>query len=586
MAYRFVGLGFLIAVAFVTLGEAQRKPAPSSPGPRVVPNPYYRPVPIPVNPRVRHASDEQAVEFRSQTVLIQIPTVITDKSGNHVTSLGRSDFRVFEDGREQKIASFEEIHASGAALTAPVPHDGEFSNLGGGEAPRSIAVIVLDAINTPFLDQTYGRKQLIKYLAEQVQPGQVFAVVSIGSRGAKVIHGLTSDPAELVQALNKVKGELPALQGVDTDTQASAGLPQLSSERTNFLLNTDNTQQALQDFLIDSDAGIASMQRDRAIEVTMRSFLNISWLLSGIPGRKSLIWATGGFPFIMDSPGAIPGGYLSGLYERTMEALNDAQISVYPVDVRGLSNYSPASDASQTYRSPQALERATFNRSWLQSSSLDSLRDFAEMTGGRAFYNTNDLATSFRRAAEDSASYYLVGYYLDTKNTKPGWRPLKITVSKPGLEVRARKGFLVTNATMNPELSQQTDMVLAFSSPFDATGIPMSVRWKGSSPAGEKRNVQFGLHLSRDGITLAGDSRLDIEVGALAMGNKTGVAADQFSQTLQSTPKPEVLAQIKADGLTYNNNLQLPPGQYVVRFVVRDNFSGKVGSVSAPLTVN
>ena len=83
-----------------------------------------------------------------------------------------------------------------------------------------------------------------------------------------------------------------------------------------------------------------SSVQENAIETTMNAFLGIAWSLSGVPGRKSLIWATGGFPFSMDSPSSVPGGYLSLLYERTMLALNEAQISVYPVDIRGLMNNS------------------------------------------------------------------------------------------------------------------------------------------------------------------------------------------------------------------------------------------------------
>jgi len=541
---------------------------------------------------IAHASDENPVEFQSETILVQVPVVVTDKSGTHVSGLNRTDFKVYENGSEKSIASFEEIEASHAALAAPPPRSGEFSNLSAnGSAAHSITVIALDTINTPFLDQTYGRKQLVKYLAENVNSGQVFAVVAIGGRGTRIIHNLTTDPAELVKALNKLNGELPALQGVDIDVQAaaSAGTDAAAGDLTAMASpEMVNTEDALQSFLVNGEAPIARLQQDRAVEITMRSFLDVAWLLSGIPGRKSLIWATAGFPFILDSPSAVPGGRLSALYERTMQALNDSQISVYPVDVRGLVNFSPISDASaHGPRGSAAMASSLAARSWLHTSTLDTLKDFADMTGGRAFYNTNDLAGSFRRAAEDSSSYYLLSYYLDTKNSKPGWRQLKVKVDKSKVEVRSRNGFLVTNATMNPELSKQSDMNSAFSSPFDSTGVPLTVQWKNMATDGEKKKVQFGLHVLPEGISTEGPAnRIELEVGFVALPAKGGSPADQFDQTIQSTPKPETLAQIRGEGLTYNNNLELAAGQYVVRFVVRDNFSGKVGSVSAPLTVN
>lgn len=522
---------------------------------------------------------------------MQVPVVVTDKAGNHVAGLSRTDFEVLENGKTQKIASFEAIEASHAPLASvSVPGKGEFSNLGGNaEAPRTVTIIALDTINTPFLDQAYGRKQLVKFLAETVDSGQILSLVSIGSRGTKVIHGLTSDPAELIQALKKVNGELPGLQGVDIDTQAAAALGTDLPGTANSGFSPGSTEVNLEDFVINGDATIARMQQDRAIEATMRAFLDIAWSVSGIPGKKAVLWATAGFPFFLDGPAAVPGGYLSVLYERTMQALNDAEISVYPVDVRGLVNFSPSADASRSggAKGGSAFAQSLAARSWLQTSTLDALKDFAAMTGGRAFYNTNDLAASFRRAAEDSSSYYLLGYYLDTKNTKPGWRQLKVKVHQPGTEVRARSGFLVTNATVNPELSLKTDIGFALTSPFDSTGIPLTVRWRGMTSDGGKKKVQFGLHVAPEGVTLEGTrNQLNMEIAVVAVTQKSGAQADSFGQTIKAEPSQETVAKLKAEGLAYNNNLELPPGQYTVRFVVRDNLTGKLGSVSAPLTVD
>lgn len=548
----------------------------------------YR-APFSRTPTAHHADEEGQVEFRSETVLVQVPVVVSDRSGNHVRGLSRTDFEVMESGKEQKISSFEEIETGHAPLTAPSARVGAFSNLASSQdAPRSIMVIALDTINTPFLDQAYGRKQLIRYLAENVQPGQILGLISVSSRGTKIIHGLTADPTELVQALKKVNGDLPDLQGVDIDVQAAAASgADLSYSSAEFLTNM-STEQGLNDFLVNGDATIARMQQDRAIESTMRAFLDIAWSLSGIPGKKALVWATGGFPFYLDSPAAVPGGYLSVLYERTLQALNDAEISIYPIDVRGLVNYSPGADASHTgSKSANSFASSLAARSWLQTSTLDTLKDFANMTGGRAFYNNNDLAAGFKRAADDSSSYYLLGYYLDTANTKAGWRQLKVKVHRADTEVRARSGFFVTKATANPDLASKSDMAFALTSPFDSTGIPLSVRFKDVSTDGAKKKVEFGLHAGPEGMTLEGArNQMDLEVAVIAVTKSDGKEADSFSQTLKATPQPDTATKLKTEGLAYNNALELAPGQYVVRFVIRDNFSGRIGSVSAPLTVN
>jgi hypothetical protein len=289
----------------------------------------------------------------------------------------------------------------------------------------------------------------------------------------------------------------------------------------------------------------------------------------------------------MDSPSAVPGGNLSVLYERAMAALNEAQVSIYPVDVRGLVNPAQGvSDVSsrETVMGPVLAER-NVKRGWLQGLTIDTLKDFAAMTGGKAYYNSNDIATGFKRAVDDSSSYYLIGYYLDTHNTKPGWRKLQVKVGRKDAGVRARTGFLVTNATMNPGLSQEADLGLALLSPFDSTGIPLSVQWAGMAPDGDKKKIAFSLHLPATGMTIEGENNA-FNVDFMARAVKTGAPPSNVGSTAKGTFTTDALNKVKAEGIFYKNAFHLPPGDYQVKFVVRDNLSGKIGSVSAPLTVN
>ena len=91
---------------------------------------------------------------------------------------------------------------------------------------------------------------------------------------------------------------------------------------------------------------------------------------------------------------------------------------------------------------------ASFRR--IAPGFLISLKNFAEMTGGVAYYNTNDLAGALGRAVQDSSSYYLLSYYLDHHDNKPGWRKLQVVVARKDAEVRARAGYLVTDVAVNP----------------------------------------------------------------------------------------------------------------------------------------
>jgi len=553
-----------------------------------------------------NANQEPKVEFHSDTILVQVPVVVRDKQGVHVSGLSKDDFEILENGKAQKIATFEEFTTVIQPVTPGTAASNTLSNSPGTAGkPHSMTVVVLDTVNTPFLDQAYGRKELIRYLATNLNPGQSLALVVLTSRGVRIVQGLTQDSTALVQAVNRLKGAVSTMEDTDIDTQARAFADSAGNFPSALARPSPNgtVYAGLYDFVMNGDSDIARLQQDRAIESTMRGFLDISWALSGISGRKSLIWATGSFPFYIDSPGAVPA-HLSVLYERTMKALNDAEISVYPVDVRGLVNTSAGASAAGNTRAPRgpATVQQLVARNWLQGSTLDTLRDFAEMTGGQAFFNSNDIATSFHRAAADSDSYYVVSYYLDTANRAPGWRKLKVKINRKNIDVRARNGFFVTNATVNPALTLKLDLDFAIHSPFDCTGVPLSVQWtdapppdvskdapvNGANKTDNKKKVGFLLRVAGSGVSIeAGPAnRFNLDLIAYAFTGKDTETAANFAKNFEGSFPDTQLPKFREKGFGYREALNLSPGNYTVRFVVRDNFSGRVGSISAPITVN
>jgi VWFA-related protein len=547
------------------------------------------PVQPPERPRASEgtAAEEGKIEFYSQSFLVQVPVIVTDKNGNHVHGLTKSDVHVFENGKEQPISVFEEQIASNAQLATKPVRPGEFHNLTLSEdQPRVVTVIALDMVNTPFLDQTYGRRELVKFLANSVSSGQVLALMIITSQGLKIVQGLTGDPEQLLQALKKVGGETSAMQNVSASAQEQAAEGEISSPPLPITESAD-AQAVMEKFVAQGEASYAQFQQQNAIEITLKAFRGIAWELSGLRGRKSLIWATGGFPFAITSPDTIPPGYLSTLYERTMQDLTQAQVSVYPVDIRGLVNSSVMSDAT---RGRVLTARQINNRAWLQQNSFDTLDLFAEMTGGKAFYNSNDLASSFKRAADDGSSYYMLGYYLNTHNNQSGWRQLKVKIDKKDVEVRARKGFFVTNATIHMDLTRSADLDYAMSSPIEGTGIPVSVKWLGVSGAAATKQAGFEVQLPLNGLAFEPGSpnklNFDFAVAAWSPNSKDGKPANSMARNFSPTLKESQLAVLQKDGLDFHSSLDLAPGQYAVRFVIRDNVTGKIGSVTAPLKVN
>jgi VWFA-related protein len=525
-------------------------------------------------------ADHGAV-IRSRTVLVQVPAVVTEKSGAHVHGLDKEDFRILENGKQQKIALCEEVVAG----TGNAPHgtnsNGTFSNITLDGQHPPITIIALDSINTPFLDQANGRRQLFQYLSTTLDSARNVGLVAMGSKGVIVLHGVNGDTASLIAALKKASGEPSSMEAFTAEEQFMAGTVSPSDLLGGTGPGTDPGER-LARFITHADAVEASFKQPQAVEDTMKAFLQIAWSVAGVPGRKSLIWLTGSFPFDLNSPASMPGDGLASLYARTMEALNDAEISVYPVDVRGL--VSTFGIATSRYQSVGKIDANAMAAQTLLNSSLDSMQSFAEMTGGRAYFSNNDLAAGMERAEEDSSSYYLLSYYGDSHDIQAGWRKLRVDVSRKGVQVRARTGYLVTKITGNPQLSHNADIGFALSSPLDSTGLQVTLRWKDPVLIGNNRKVGFALQVPADSVLDEADqNRFDVDF--VVQPSRNGAPVGQAAQTVKGAIPPNALAKIKAEGFQYNNDLNLAPGDYEVRFVVRDNLRGKIGSVSVPLTL-
>ncbi len=299
-------------------------------------------------------------------------------------------------------------------------------------------------------------------------------------------------------ALHKVKGDTFQMVDSPQDVEAITGTasPDGSAGVDPGAVQTE--AQQLQTMMEDAELNFQSFQQRLAITYTLQGMQQVSQTLAGFPGRKSLIWAGGGFPFsVSDTTMQLaPSGRDSlvdvlPMYEHTWQLLNDAQISLYPVDVKGLQILMPSASS----RNPG--KNYARNMSWRQMDTQSTLQTFAAMTGGRAYYNSNDLVKGFRDAVNDSAEYYMLGYYLDRSKTKSGWRKLAVKVKLDHTEVRARSGFFVTNATVDPENSRNNDISSALQSPLDYTSLALVARWDKIEPGKEpgKKHVNYQMHL-------------------------------------------------------------------------------------------
>jgi VWFA-related protein len=530
--------------------------------------------------------NSSGVKFSARTELVLIPTLVTDKSGAHISGLKKDDFTVLENGSERTIATFEEIISDPQRMLRP-KNPNEFSNsLGGGESTRRITLIVLDFINTPFMDQAYARQELLKYLTQSVDRREPTGLYTLTRSGIHVINDFTTDPRVLVAALHKVKGDTSQLVDSEETVESMTGTasPDGSAGIDPGMVQTE--AQQLQTMMEDAELNFQSFQQRLAITYTLQGMQQVAQTLAGFPGRKALIWAGGGFPFsVSDNTMQLAPAGRDSLadvlpqYEHTWQLLNDAQIALYPVDVKGLQTNTP----SASIRNPGAnyLRNAT----WRRMDTQATLQTFAGATGGRAYYNSNDLVKGFRDAVHDSSRYYLLGYYLDHSNTKPGWRKLAVKVKRDHVEVRARSGFFVTHATIDPASNRDSDIISALQSPLDYTALQLVARW--DTVEASKQAVSYVVKLAPDPslIDAADNNHMALEFVGVAK-TPAGEQVDQpLAQKVDLHLTAERLPTARENGIQYRGALDLAPGEYTVRIVVRDSLSGRIGSVAAPLKV-
>jgi len=570
--------------------------------------------------------------FTATTDLVLVPVVVR-QGKQRVSGLTKDDFTIFEDKVPQRIAFVK------PTTTGPGPRraggDNVFTNKleSYGEAPR-LTIIAVDTINTPFVHQAWVSHEVLKFLANNPVLDEPTSLMAITPNGLRLIHDFTTDTAALTSAFERASGRKPH----KAPESAATENPSASQEKSAAVLGTLSWVEA--DSPQDTSRLVERLTRSlEALTIMAQS-------LSGIPGRKTLIWFTGAFPFSeLDDPGAyllpklttyakgapkvkgstaayspnsvtnvyapdsVANAYkanqsftnesqllrndelqiLRPLYERTMKLLADANVAIYPADARGVVVTFPGADQRLNINGDIANGTLDLGLNAATEDFLGhvSMRNFAEMTGASPCYSNNDLGACLRNAVSDSQSYYLLGYYRDKKNNKPGWRTLKVAVNLAGAQVMARNGYFYLNEAPGTDEARRRDISYALISPIDFSGLPFTVEVKQTSSAAAKlATVNFELQVPPTSLMddPSGKHHMNLEVVAAAATPK-GELVDKFSKTVEGTPKPQTAESIMKHGVSYSDSLHVPAGDFTLRFVVRDNLNGRIGSVVVPFRV-
>jgi VWFA-related protein len=504
-------------------------------------------------------ADDQAQQppsFRSTARLVPISVVVHDKRGNPVPGLTASDFRIVENGKEQPIALFSVESAATTTAAARVPNT--FTNRIDGPAAAGVTVILYDRLNTRDVHQQQAREHLITFL-KQIRPSDRVGLYVLESDSVRVLHDFTQDAASLLKAIDRAaSGTSSALAGSQDKLPAGA---------------TDALDAELASFLRGSELAMQSFFFEQRARASAGALEGIAAHLAGIRGRKSVIWVSSGFPIMFDD-GMIPRNMSAEVYRAT-RALSHSDVAIYPVDARGLMG------AFATEPSARVQEFATIDTIMRDN---DASQIIAEQTGGRAFFNTNDLGRAIIRAVEDTNLTYMLGYYPQNDKWDGRFRDIKVSVQRRDVDVRHRRGYFAHPPVLQDAEAAKNAVLGALKSPLDATGLPLTIRVEPGSQVGE-------LRLS-----------IQLEPGALALAQKT---VDAWEGSVQlaiahAMPSGEVVTSVErtlhvpltsaerdrqlTQGLTFSQTVPMREGAHQLRVVVRDVLTGQIGSIAIPMS--
>ena len=530
--------------------------------------------------------------LRATTRLVQVNVVVRDKSGKPVEGLQSEDFTVFDEGQPQKIAVFSlesssaRTRAAGGALPPNRPANVFTNRLDrSGPLRPSVTIVLFDALNTPIDDQAYARERIIQFLGT-LHPEDHAAIYLLTTK-LQVLHEFTQDTKELLAALEHFHGRSSAF--LDPATSSSMDPSAIASDLSDAMDSIQrgamsNVPPALEQLLKNADGALMDSVNVNRAKITAAALEAIAGHLARIPGRKSIVWVSGSFPIQIGYGAdtlmnlAREQRSFAPELEHAAEVLDQAGIAVYPVDARGLR--------SGAFRAERRSKPHTSVALGQDDNEFFTMNLLADRTGGKAFYNNNNLVGAMRTALADGESSYMIGFYPAHGKWDGKFRELKIKVRAHGDEVRYRKGYFALQEPTGEKKQREEKETLdaAIWSPVESTAIGLEVNVQGP-PTAADRTLALSLGMDIKEILLEekeGRWRGNIELLFFQVG-QDGKTLDGETKLVTLNLDGPKYKSLRENGFFIVRHLPILPAANTVRIVVRDRGSSALGTLTVPV---
>jgi len=544
-------------------------------------------------------STNSSFTLRLTARLVDVGLVAFDKKGRPVTDLKPEDFEIYDNGRKQTVRTFSQAGVESAKEPGLTPGQFVFSNRradtvdaqpGAGVTESSTTILLLDPGNLAWPDLTYARGEMLRFL-RSLPVNELVGLYVMNAQGFQVLEEGTADHALLA---SKLHGWMPSAQ----DLAQAQEMEQRNRQQFDYVLNPTDLQSVNGNINTapDTAAMIDPRLRDNGSNPGRSAFpilAGVARHLAAIPGHKNLVWITSDnvlTDWSNQAVGSDKGSkHIEGYVLRAQEALNDAHVSVYPLDASQLE--TNAIDPSLLARNVQVSPSVTLppgaqaggqapgriNAEMQQDLHpiQASIREMAEATGGRAFRRNGQIAKNLDEVIADGRAAYLLGFTPDTPADDQYHLLTVKLAARRGVTLRYRTGYEYGKelATIKERFQR------AVWQAHDVSEIAVS-----ANPVAASEGTTLKLNIAGNDLALKQQAehwvdKLDV---FLIQRDDAGLHARITGQTLTLRLKPATYAKLLQDGIPFDQYIEKRPDAGSVRIVVVDENSGRMGSVTVP----
>jgi VWFA-related protein len=524
----------------------------------------------------RNQNLKRAPSIRTISDLVRIDVEVTDKSGKPVKGLPQTDFIVTEDDKPVKVSYFsysdiEKIETAGEQEQAPVVIPLANNTPAQSEAlenqtrDRRMIVLFFDTSSMATDELLRARDSALNFVRKTMSPADLVGVV-VYANTLKVLEDFTNDRKKLAAAVQSLTPGMTSQLATNDYAAATNGESDVS-EYTGAAYTADETEFNV----FNTDEKLAAVQ----------SLANV---LAAIPGKKSVIQFTSGIT-------------QTGEENRTQlraatDAANRADVSIYAVDSRGLMAEIPGGDATTGSASGNSAFTGAqvFKQQDSRQDSRDTLATLSSDTGGKTFFDLGDLGDAFKGVEADNTGYYLLGYYIGANIKHDGkWHDIKVKVKDPGVHVRFRNGYYAPKDFQHfANEDRETQLQDAMRSELPIVDLPLAVETSMFREGTNQVYVPIDAKLASSALDWAKkhdrrEAAFDFSVEVRAM--PSGQEAAELRDTVHVRLDNQRYEQVSQTNLVYEGGVLLPPGNYRMKFIARENESGKIGTFEQPLVL-